>query len=68
MARQLVRITVDLSPDRAAALALFIKRLMLADCETKCSAGERAEALGNTMQSAPFDVANALADAGFAPR
>ena len=63
-----VTITVDLTEERAAALALFIKRLMLSDCESKCSPAELKDAYQYTMQSALFDVGNALAEQGFDPR
>lgn len=63
-----VVVTVELTPERAAALAQFIKRLLLSDCEQKCSAQERNEAVHYQMQSALFDVGVALAEKGFDPR
>lgn len=64
----LVRIEVELTEERAAALAQFIKRLMLSDCEGKCSSVERNESMHYAMQSALFDVGVALAEKGFHPR
>ena len=61
-------VTVELTPERAAALALFLKRLLLDDFTAKCGPHEVKDALHYTMQSAAFDVANALADKGFDPR
>ena len=61
-----VIITVDLTEERAAALAQFIKRLMLSDCEA--SPSELRDAEHQRMQSALFDVGVALAEAGFNPR
>ena len=63
-----VTITVDLTEERAAALAQFIKRLLLSDCEAKCSPSEREAAFQYSMQSALFDVGQALAVKGFNPR
>ena len=63
-----VIITVDLTEERAAALAQFIKRLMLSDCEAKCSPAELRDAEHQRMQSALFDVGVALAEKGFNPR
>lgn len=59
---------VELTDERAAALAMFIKRLMLSDCEAKCSPAELKEARQYTMQSALFDIGEALAEKGYAPR
>lgn len=63
-----VLVTVDLTEERAAALALFLKRLLLDDFTAKCGPAERERALNYTMQSAVFDLANALAEKGFDPR
>ena len=63
-----VKVEIELTPERAAALAQFIKRLMLSDCEGKCSPADLQEAMHYTMQSALFDVGNALAEKGFNPR
>lgn len=65
---QSVKVTVELTEERAAALALFLKRLMLDDFTGKCGPHERERALHYTMQSAAFDLANALAEQGFNPR
>ena len=65
---KVVSVTVELTDERAAALAQFIKRLMLSDCEAKCSPAELQDAMHYTMQSALFDVGQALAEKGFAPR
>ncbi len=63
-----IKVEVELTAERAAALAQFIKRLMLSDCEAKCSPAELKGSYHYTMQSALFDVGNALAEKGFNPR
>lgn len=59
-----VRLTLALSPERAAALAVFIERLALSDCAVKCSEGESEAGLPYAMLSALFDVGELLAKAG----
>ena len=68
MAKDSVIVMVDLTPERAAALAMFIKRLLLSDCESKCSPAELQTSYQYAMQSALFDVGQALAEAGYNPR
>ena len=63
-----VKLQIELTDERAAALAMFIKRLMLSDCEGKCSPAELKTSYHYTMQSALFDVGQALAEAGHNPR
>jgi hypothetical protein len=63
-----IKVSVELTEERAAALALFLKRLMLDDFTGKCGPHEQARALHYTMQSAAFDLGNALAEQGFNPR
>lgn len=65
---KVVTITVELTDERAAALAQFIKRLHLSDCESKCSPAELKDAEQYRMQSALFDIGVALAEAGYDPR
>jgi hypothetical protein len=67
-AMQTVAITIDLSEDRAAALAQFIKRVMLSDCEAKCSPQELKDEEHHRMQAALSSVGKALAEQGFNPR
>lgn len=63
-----VKLQIELTDERAAALAMFIKRLMLSDCEGKCSPAEPKASRHYTMQSALFDVGKAMAEAGLDPR
>lgn len=63
-----VIVSVDLTEERAAALAQFIKRLRLDVCEAACSPAEKRDGYAYTMQSALFDVGVALAEKGFDPR
>lgn len=65
---EVVKVEIELTAEQATALAQFIKRLMLSDCEAKCSPTELKAAMHYTMQSALFDVGTALADKGFNPR
>ena len=65
---KMVKLQIELTDERAAALAMFIKRLMLSDCEGKCSLAELKASRHYTMQSALFDVGQALAEAGHNPR
>ena len=65
---QPVIIKLELMPERAEALAQFIKRLILDACTAKCSRAERNTGTHYTMQSALFDVSAALAAAGYEPR
>lgn len=67
------RITVDLTASEAAALAQFLKRLMLDDYTSKCAPHEtrplaQEPAQQYVMQAAGDKVAAALAQQGFRPR
>lgn len=67
------RITVDLTEPQAAALALFLKRLLLDDYTAKCNPADtrpkaHEPAQQYVMQAAGDKVAAALAAQGFRPR
>jgi hypothetical protein len=61
------RITLDLPPDEARALAQFVKRLGYDDCQrlgNRYDGGEERDA----MWQAVCKLQRALAESGFAPR
>lgn len=68
-----VVLRVELKGDQAAALAQFLKRLLLDDFMAKCAPRDTRptateEAMQYTMQAAASRVAKALADLGHNPR
>jgi hypothetical protein len=63
-----ITVTVEMTPERAAALALFLKRLLLDDFKAKCSKPELVDEQHYTMQAAADDLREALAEKGVAPR
>ena len=62
-----MKLQLELTHDRAAALAMFIKRSMLSECESKCGPAELKTPHQYAMQPALFDVGQALAEAGYNP-
>lgn len=66
-------VAVELTGDEAAALAQFLKRLLLDDFTGKCEPRDTRptatrEAMQYTMQRAADKVARSLAKVGHAPR
>jgi hypothetical protein len=63
----MTKVTVELPPDEARALAQFVKRTGFDDCKrlgSRYDGGQEAEAMWEAINK----LQTALAEAGFAPR
>ena len=63
----MTKVTLDLPPEQASALAQFVKRTGFADCQRLASrydGGEEAEEMWQAIQK----LQQALKESGFAPR
>jgi hypothetical protein len=63
----MTKVTLDLPPDEARALAQFVKRTRSDDCQrlgNRYDGGEEAEAMWRAIQA----LQRSLAESGFSPR